>query len=127
MGPKWTAGSPLPGGHFPVGGLNDVVRALRAAYPFVTETHARRLIASYGTRAQGTLTGARKLSDLGRVFGADLTEKEIAWLMAEEWAATAEDVLWRRSKLGLRVTPADAAELDAWMKAQKASVAAPAA
>ena len=79
------------------------VRALRAAYPFVSEAHAKRLVASYGTRAQIMLTGARSLADLGRVFGADLTEREVAWLIAEEWAVTAEDVLWRRSKLGLRL------------------------
>ena len=127
IGPKWTAGSPLPGGHFPVDGFNDVVRALRAAYPFVTEGHARRLVAGYGTRAQVILTGARHPADLGRVFGADLTEKEVAWLMAEEWARTAEDVLWRRSKLGLRVTPAEAQELGAWMAVHRAAVAAPAA
>jgi glycerol-3-phosphate dehydrogenase len=127
IGPKWTSGSPLPGGHFPVDGFGDVLRALRAAYPFVGEAHARRLVASYGTRAQLMLTGARSLADLGRRFGADLTEREVAWLMAEEWAATAEDVLWRRSKLGLHFTPAEAAELDAWMTEQRASVAAPAA
>ena len=108
IGPKWTARAQLPGGHFPVDGLDDVVRALRAAYPFVGELHARRLVGAYGTRAQIMLTGTRRLADLGRVFAADLTEKEVAWLIDEEWAVTAEDVLWRRSKLGLRFTPAEA-------------------
>jgi glycerol-3-phosphate dehydrogenase len=127
IGPKWTAGAPLPGGHFPVGGFDDVVRALRAAYPFVGEAHGRRLVASYGTRAQVMLTGTRSRPDLGRTFGADLTEREVAWMIAEEWATTAEDVLWRRSKLGLRFSPGEIAELDAWMTEQRAGVAAPAA
>ena len=73
------------------------------------------------------LTGTRRLADLGRVFAADLTEKEVAWLIDEEWAMTAEDVLWRRSKLGLRFTPAQADLLQAWMGEQRARVAAPAA
>jgi glycerol-3-phosphate dehydrogenase len=73
------------------------------------------------------LTGTRSRADLGRTFGADLTEREVAWMIAEEWATTAEDVLWRRSKLGLRFSPGEIAELDAWMSEQRERVAAPAA
>jgi glycerol-3-phosphate dehydrogenase len=127
IGKKWTAGASLPGGHFPVDGAGDVARALRAAYPFVPETLAARLVRAYGTRAPIILSGARGLADLGRVFGADLTEAEVAWLMNEEWARSAEDVLWRRSKLGLRFEEGQVAALDAWMADALHSVAAPAA
>ncbi|HZP20978.1 MAG TPA: glycerol-3-phosphate dehydrogenase [Bauldia sp.] len=127
VGKRWTADATLPGGHFPVDGAADVVRALRAAYPFVPEMMAMRLVDAYGTRAPIILTGARSLADLGRVFGADLTEAEVAWLMREEWAITAEDVLWRRSKLGLRFTAAQAEALDAWMADARLALTAPAA
>jgi glycerol-3-phosphate dehydrogenase len=127
VGKKWTASASLPGGHFPVDGAGDVVRALRAAYPFVPESLGERLVRAYGTRAPIILSGARSLADLGHVFGADLTEAEVAWLMNEEWARTAEDVLWRRSKLGLRFDADEAAALDAWMVRARQSITAPAA
>ena len=127
MGKAWTAGAVLPGGLFPVGGGGDLVRALAAAYPFLTPRHAERLVNAYGTRAQQILSGARHMADLGRLFGADLTEAEVAYLMAEEWAYTADDVLWRRSKLGLRLTPAEAAGLDRWMADRRLAMAPPVA
>jgi glycerol-3-phosphate dehydrogenase len=67
------------------------------------------------------------MADLGRVFGADLTEAEVRYLMAEEWAARGEDVLWRRSKLGLRLSAAEAEALDAFMRAASARERAPSA
>ncbi len=115
VGKKWTAGAALPGGLFPVDGFHDLVRALRAGYPFLTERHATRFAAAYGTRAQGIVSGARSLADLGRLFGADLTEAEVRYLMAEEWAATADDILWRRTKLGLHFTPDEVAGLADWL------------
>jgi glycerol-3-phosphate dehydrogenase len=127
MGKKWTAKASLPGGHFPVNGGPDLVRALRAAYPFVGAVFAERLVRAYGTRAPQILTGARRAADLGRVFGADLTDAEVAWLISEEWARTAEDVLWRRSKLGLRFSPGEAAALETWMVEARQRVGAPAA
>jgi glycerol-3-phosphate dehydrogenase len=127
IGKPWTAQASLPGGHFPVGGVVDLVNALRAAYPFLDPSHAERLVGAYGTRAAIILAGARTKNDLGVVFGADLTEAEVAWLMQEEWAEIAEDVLWRRSKLGLRFTAAEAAALDDWMAQARSSVTAPAA
>jgi glycerol-3-phosphate dehydrogenase len=121
MGKKWTAGAGLPGGLFPAEGLGDLARALRAGYPFLTERHAGRLAAAYGTRAHTIVSGARSLGDLGRLFGADLTESEVRYLMAEEWAETADDILWRRSKLGLRLTPDEAAGLADWLALTAAS------
>jgi glycerol-3-phosphate dehydrogenase len=127
VGKPWTAGASLPGGNFPVDGGVDVVRALRAAYPFVAEAHARRLVSAYGTRAPLFLSGHRSMADLGHVFGADLTEAEVAWLMQEEWARTPEDVLWRRTKLGLRFTAPQIADLDDWMAEARQHVALPVA
>ncbi len=125
MGPAWTAKAPLPGGGFAVGRGGDLVRALRAAYPFLSELHAERLVGAYGTRAATIVTGARRAEDLGVVFGADLTAAEVAYLMAEEWAVTAGDVLWRRSKLGLRFTAEEVEALDEWMAAARAGMTVP--
>jgi glycerol-3-phosphate dehydrogenase len=125
--PAWTHGAALPGGNFSGGSTADIARALRAAYPFVGETHADRLAATYGTRASNILTGARDNADLGARFGADLTEAEINYLMAEEWARTAEDILWRRTKLGLHFTRADMAALESWLASRHPEVTASAA
>jgi glycerol-3-phosphate dehydrogenase len=105
----------LPGGGFPPSGGRDLVRALVAAYPFVAESHAARLVRAYGTRASMVLTGARSAGDLGVRFGGDLTEAEARYLRSEEWALTAEDILWRRSKLGLTFTGKETQRLSDWM------------
>jgi glycerol-3-phosphate dehydrogenase len=127
VGPRWTRSVPLPGGHFPVDGVADLVRALRAAYPFVPVPDAERMVAAYGTRATTILSGARRAEDLGHRFGAGLSEAEVRYLMEEEWARTASDILWRRTNIGLRMSAADAATLDLWMARARQPVAAPAA
>jgi glycerol-3-phosphate dehydrogenase len=114
-GAPWTAEAPLPGGDFPVGGNDDLVRSLRTVHPSLSERHLKRLVRSYGTRTTEILNGAGRPSDLGRDFGADLTEAEVAYLAANEWAETADDILWRRSKLGLRMTAEQRAGLEAYM------------
>lgn len=124
VGAPWTARAPLPGGNFGVGRASDLVRALRAAYPFLSELHAERLVNAYGTRAATIVSGARRIDDLGRDFGCDLTEAEVVYLMAEEWAVTAGDVLWRRSRLGLRFDSAQTKVLDDWMSATRLRIAA---
>ncbi len=113
--PGWTATAPLPGGDFPAGGHNELAAMLRRAYPFLTLSHAERLIAAYGTRAAKLLGTARNSADLGRTFGATLTEAEVRYLIANEWARTADDVIWRRSKLGLDMTAAEIAALETWL------------
>ena len=115
--PPWTAAAPLPGGDFPWDGAPALAEALRGAYPFLAETQARRLVRQYGTRAWALLGEARGPGDLGQDFGAGLTEREVVWQMREEWAREPEDVLWRRSKLGLRLDPAGRAALAAFMAA----------
>ncbi len=112
----WTAGIALPGGNFPVDGAGRLADDLRAAHPFLTERWAQRLVRAYGTEAGEVLGGARTANELGRSFGATLTEREVSWLMEREYARTAEDVLWRRTKLGLRLSVDETAVLDAHMK-----------
>ncbi|MGA0596971.1 glycerol-3-phosphate dehydrogenase [Enterovirga sp. CN4-39] len=122
--PGWTGDVPLPGGDFPKEAFGPQVASLRARYPFLDAPLARRLVRAYGTRAERILSGASGMADLGRVFGSNLTEREVRYLMEQEWAATADDVLWRRSKLGLRLTPAQARSLDAFMQSEVARLAA---
>ena len=100
----WTAGAPLPGGDFPVDGVPALIDALRAALSVPRRLlGAARLVRSYGTDAAVMLGDARAAADLGENFGATLTAREVEWLMQTEFARTAEDVVWRRSKLGLAV------------------------
>ncbi|WP_182446657.1 glycerol-3-phosphate dehydrogenase [Cereibacter sphaeroides] len=112
----WTARVPLPGGDFPWDGAPALAEGLRRDYPFLSERWAMRLVRAYGTDARNLLGAARSALDLGRDFGATLTEAEVRWLMDHEYAERAEDVVWRRSKLGLRLTPEEIAALDDWMK-----------
>lgn len=102
--PAWTRGSPLLGGDLPVDGIDALVAATEQRWPFLSAEHARRLVSSYGTRVAQILGSATQPGDLGAQFGADLTAAEIEYLIGEEWAETAEDVLWRRSSLGLRLS-----------------------
>ena len=123
LGPEWTAEAPLPGGDFPVDAVQRLVNDLRQAHPFLDERWALRLIRGYGTDAARMLAGARDVTDLGRDFGASLTEREVDWLMRREWARTADDILWRRTKLGLRMTSDQMKELAAWCDSHRPPVA----
>ncbi|MEX0760133.1 MAG: glycerol-3-phosphate dehydrogenase, partial [Tistlia sp.] len=111
----WTHEAALPGGDFPVEGFEALVERTRREHPYLAEATARRLCRAYGTRVARLLGTARTAEELGRRFGADLTEAEVDYLMRFEWARRAEDVAWRRSKLGLRLSQPELAELDAWM------------
>jgi glycerol-3-phosphate dehydrogenase len=115
-GPAWTASAPLPGGDFPATGFDAEVGRLKGAYPFLAARFARRLVRLYGTRAKVLLGLAKSYADLGRNFGADLYEAEVRYLVENEWAAAAEDVLWRRTKRGLHLDRAQAAALEAFMQ-----------
>ncbi|SDG36450.1 glycerol-3-phosphate dehydrogenase [Thalassobaculum litoreum] len=120
MGSTWTAGACLPGGDFPVGGDEEQGTRLRDRYGFLDVDWARRLIRTYGTDAFDLLGDAASIEDLGQNFGATLTEAEVVWLMRKEWARSASDVLWRRTKLGLRLSDEQARTLDVWMRASRA-------
>ena len=115
-GPNWTAGVSLPGGDFPVDGVKTLIDGLRQDYPFVDEFWARRLVRAYGTEARLILADAKSPEDMGKGFAATLTQREIVWLMEKEYARTAEDVVWRRSRLGLRMSKNEIAELEDWMQ-----------
>lgn len=117
-GQPWTATAKLPGGDFDKLGFDGLVEKLRRDHPFLGEAHARRLVRLYGTRAWQLLGGARHAADLGHVFGADLTEAELAYLADHEWAREADDVLWRRTKLGLKIPAAATADIDAFLKSR---------
>jgi len=116
-GEEWTRRVPLPGGDMPVDGAAPLADRLRAAHPFLTDRWALRLVRAYGTEAETLLSGAATAADMGRDFGATLTEREVRWLMEREWARAAADVVWRRSKLGLRMSAEQIEALDEWMDA----------
>ncbi len=117
-GKNWTAGVPLPGGDFPVDGVAALIDGLMADYTFLDARWARRLIRAYGTEARDVLGNAKCAEDLGQIFGATLMATEVVWLMQKEYARRADDVVWRRSKLGLRMSAEEIARLDEWMQAQ---------
>lgn len=111
----WTLGVPLPGGDFPWDGAAALQAGLLRDYPFLDARWAARLVRAYGTDARHLLGDANRAEDLGALFGATLTARELDWLRDREWARTAEDVLWRRSKLGLRLTEGETAAVSDWM------------
>jgi glycerol-3-phosphate dehydrogenase len=111
----WTGREVLPGGNFPWNGFDVLVGDIRRRYPGLDPALARRLVRAYGTRTDKLLARWGDGSQLGQRFGADLTQAEVDYLMDEEWAVRADDVLWRRTKLGLRVSKEEAAALDTYM------------
>jgi glycerol-3-phosphate dehydrogenase len=117
----WTASAPLPGGDFPVDGVGAQVEALRRDRPWMDAGWALRLVRAYGTEAEAAIGCSTEAAALGRRFGWNLVEAEVRWLMEREWARSAEDVLWRRSKIGLRVSDEEARALDDWMREARAA------
>ena len=108
----WTGEAALPGGDFAMTGFDGAVADLRRGYPFLSERLATRLMRAYGTRARTLLGSAASAADLGRDYGAGLTDAELHYLVRHEWARTADDVVWRRSKLGIRLDPAQIRDID---------------
>jgi len=100
----WTAASHLPGGDFAPEDFYDQVAAAIARWPFLSEPQARRMVRAYGTRIAMILGEAHTLDDLGPRLTADLTGAELRYLVEQEWAETADDVLWRRTRLGLKAS-----------------------
>ena len=115
MSPRWTAGTPLPGGDFAWERFDDEVDAAVARWRFLSESQARRMVAAYGSRLVTVLGDARESADLGPAFGPELTGAEVRYLMAREWARFPDDILWRRSKLGLTMPSADRDALAVFM------------
>jgi glycerol-3-phosphate dehydrogenase len=115
-GAPWTASAPLPGGEFPVADFASELQKLRARYPFLDSRHAERLFRLYGRTAYAILGEATCYEDLGECFGHDLTAAEVDHLVEKEWAMTAEDVLWRRTKLGIRMDGPQTERVTAWLR-----------
>jgi glycerol-3-phosphate dehydrogenase len=116
---SWTEGVPLPGGEFPPDSLDTEIALLRDAFPWLLRAHSERLFRTYGTRAHRILRRAADYDDLGRCFGADLYEREVEYLTENEWALTAKDVIWRRTKLGLRFSRGETSSLENWLKPRR--------
>lgn len=114
-GKPWTRGAALPGGDFPTDGFEALVSSLVADYPKLDDRLLRRLARAYGTRTRELLGDATDTASLGQHFGDTLYALEVAYLVRAEWAATVDDVLWRRSKLGLKIDTAGVDALRAWL------------
>jgi glycerol-3-phosphate dehydrogenase len=113
--PSWTADAALPGGNMASQRFEPFAAAFKARHPWLPENVARRLCRLYGTMAERIVGNGTKLADMGIDFGGGLYEREVDWLVREEWASTADDILWRRTKLGLHVPAEGAARLAEWL------------
>jgi glycerol-3-phosphate dehydrogenase len=100
----WTRAEPLPGGDMPRGGLPAFERDLAGRYPALPAALRAALVRRHGTRTPRILGEAKTAGDLGTFFGHTLYAAEIDYLVAHEWARSADDVLWRRTKCGLHLT-----------------------
>jgi glycerol-3-phosphate dehydrogenase len=109
-GPAWTKGSSLPGGNFPVDGFEALQAALQKEFPAIASATVRRLARAYGTEARAILAAP------GQTLGADLGAGEVDFLVAREWARSADDILWRRTKLGLRFSPEETLALQHYLE-----------
>jgi glycerol-3-phosphate dehydrogenase len=116
---EWTANASLPGGDFPWNEVEARISNLQKAFSFLKPAVIRRLFRAYGTEAEKILEGARFASDLGESFGP-VSEREIAYLREKEWVETADDILWRRSKLGLHMKTEEQQALRDYMEGSKA-------
>jgi glycerol-3-phosphate dehydrogenase len=112
---KWTSGVALPGGDFAVDGVPALREALRQQLPFFEGFTIRRLIRQYGTEAAGIFAGAACQADLGEDFGGGISACELDWAIAHEWVRSADDFLWRRSKMGLRMNADQVARIEAYI------------
>src|SRR3954454_10006908 len=115
MSPPWTAGAALPGGDFAWDRFDTEVDLARDRWRFLSEPQAERLVRSYGSRLPAVLGEAKTRDDLGPAFGPELTGAEVRYLMTHEWARFPEDILWRRSKLGLTMSAQECDALAAFM------------
>ncbi len=121
-GAPWTRGAALPGGEFAIDGFEELAAGLARAHPDTDPALVRRLARAHGTNAAAILE-----ADPGIHFGADLYQREVEYLVRAEWAMTADDILWRRTKLGLRLTAEEAGRLEQWLEDNRAVVTGSAA
>ena len=114
-GEDWTDSKPLPGGDFRFEERSDEIGKFQEDHPWLDAASAARLFESYGTRAREIVGGAKTGAELGKNFGGSLYEAEVRYLIDNEFAQTAEDVLWRRSKLGLHLDREQVTALENWI------------
>lgn len=115
MGREWTSTCSLPGGDFKAQELTQFIETLAQDFSWLPTQLALRYAQSYGTLTYSVLKDAKQLSDLGFHFGHGLYEKEVVYLIEKEWARKIDDILWRRTKLGLFMQPHEQKELEKWM------------
>ncbi len=118
LGPNWTAGASLPGGDIPGADFEGYLKRFRQAHAWLPSGLARRYLRNYGTRSERIVEGATSLDDLGEDLGDGLYAAELRYLTRNEWVVTADDLLWRRSKMGLHVSETTKQNLTAWLGRQ---------
>ena len=118
MGKPWTVSASLPGGDFAFAEVESRIADLTRKYSFMTPRNVRRMFRAYGSDTEAVFDGARFAQDMGKSFGM-LTEREVDWLVKNEWVRGADDILWRRSKLGLHLSQEDQDALRQHFEPQK--------
>ncbi|MDF2367599.1 glycerol-3-phosphate dehydrogenase [Sneathiella sp.] len=118
-GGEWTIDAPLPGGNFPMEGFAELLKKVLDTYPFLDPQQSERMLRAYGTHLFDLMEDAANKADLGIDFGGSLYEREVRYLMNYEWAQTADDVLWRRSKIGIGMREEQISALNNWMKSKE--------
>ena len=113
---EWTSRQHLPGGDFKLEDKEKIIEGLLEKYKFLNTNWAERLFKTFGSEVENVLGRAKAKPDLGRKFGYDLTEREVLWYINQEHVRCVEDLIWRRSKLGLRLTSKQIRELNAYIK-----------
>ncbi|MGU3574335.1 glycerol-3-phosphate dehydrogenase [Brucellaceae bacterium C25G] len=117
-GPRWTDKAALTGGEFAIADYDAELAKLQKKYSFLSVSHAARLFRLYGLKAYVLLGDAQSIDDLGQHFGQDLYAAEVKYLTGHEWAQTAEDIVWRRTKLGLRLSADEVTGLQNYLATQ---------
>jgi glycerol-3-phosphate dehydrogenase len=118
---EWTDRAALPGGDVPHGDFERFLTQVRSRWSFLSDELSLRLSRAYGTRLASVLGAAKQLGDLGTHFGAGLTQAEIDYLSTHEWAMTADDILWRRTKRGLHMTNDEHARVRDYLESRTAA------
>ena len=117
--PAWTKASHLPGGDIEDADFDRFLAGMREQYDWLPIKTLTRLARYYGTRLPRLIGAAKSVADLGIDFGAGLHQAEITYLMSHEYATTADDILWRRTKLGLHMDSIQKAVVADWIEQQK--------
>jgi len=112
---NWTARVTLPGGDFPVDGFDDLCISIKKRYEFLSDAHIQRLARTYGTEVFDLLGKCTTIADLGTDFGANIYAVELDWSIKHEWVRSAEDFVWRRTRLGLKLDKAQIRKIDSFI------------